>query len=81
MTMEGLSTVSRYTLRFFDIEGEPEGAEEIDCASDAQAINTANERAETRSVELWLANRKILWWPARHPHPPRRPHPRAGFTA
>jgi hypothetical protein len=79
MTMEGLSTVSRYTLRFFDTEGEPEGAEEIECASGAEAINTVNERAETRSVELWLANRKILWWPARQPQ--RRPQPRAGFTA
>jgi hypothetical protein len=80
LTAEGLATVPCYTLRFFDDDGEPEETEEIDCASDAEAINAVNDRAETRSVELWLGERKILWWPARHPRP-RRSHPRTGLSS
>jgi hypothetical protein len=69
-------TVSHYTLRFFGDGDESEGTEEIDCATDAEAINAVNDRAETRAVELWEGDRRILWWPARRRAPVRRPGPR-----
>jgi hypothetical protein len=64
--------VARYTLRFFDEAHEPDGSEDLECASDGEAINAVNDRAETRAVELWLGARKILWWPARRPRPAAR---------
>lgn len=70
-----------YTLRFFGDGDEPEATEEIDCATDGEAINAVNDRAEMRAVELWQGDRKILWWPARQVRPPRRPGPRTPFTS
>ncbi|MBV8684655.1 MAG: hypothetical protein JO111_17405 [Caulobacteraceae bacterium] len=68
-----------YTLRFFVQGDEPEGSEEIDCATDAEAINAVNDRADTRAIELWQADRMILWWPARRRLPTRRKGPRTPF--
>jgi hypothetical protein len=76
---EGVSTVSRYTLRFFGDGGEPQGTEEVDCESDGEAINAVNDRADPRATELWQANRRILCWPASQHRHARHPRPRLRF--
>jgi hypothetical protein len=70
--------VPRYTLRFFGDGDETVGIEEIDSATDAEAINAVNDKAETRPVELWQDDRKLLCLPARR-REPRRAGPRTPF--
>jgi hypothetical protein len=81
LTTEGRQTVPLYTLHFFAEGDEPAGSEEIDCATDGEAINTVNERAEDRAVELWQDGRRILWWPAKRRASPRRDGARTPFNS
>jgi hypothetical protein len=67
--------VPLYTLHFFAEGDKPAGSEDIDCATDGEAINAVNDRAESRAVELWQGGRRILWWPAHRPLSPRRQRP------
>ena len=69
-----------YTLRFFVDGDEPKWSEDIECATDGEAINAVNDRADTRAIQLWQGERMILWWPARSRIPTRWRPPRTRFT-
>lgn len=73
--------VPLYTLRFFVDSDEPAASEEIECATDGEAINAVNDRGDSRAIQLWQGERMILWWPARPNLPTRRHRPRAPFTS
>lgn len=53
-----------YSVQFFDGQGRQTAWEEIECASDAEAINAMLDAAAGRAVELWRGDRKLIWWPA-----------------
>ncbi|MBV8683042.1 MAG: hypothetical protein JO111_09230 [Caulobacteraceae bacterium] len=53
-----------YSVHFFDGDGREDSWEELDCASEAEAINTMLDHATGRSAELWAGDRCLLWWPA-----------------
>lgn len=53
-----------YSVHFFDGEGRESAWEEIECASEAEAINAILDASAGRGAELWLADRKLIWWPA-----------------
>ena len=52
--------MTRYTLSFLDSQGRALQSESLDCATDAEAINALHDRRETRHVQLWRENQKIL---------------------
>ena len=69
--------MTRYTLSFSDTQGRATNVEELDCASDAEAINALHDRAWGRPAELWRGDDKILSLPGRpRPHHPRVAGPR-----
>lgn len=53
-----------YTVHLFDTEGRPTSWEEMECASEAEAINATLDTADGRAVELWRGDRRLMWWPA-----------------
>jgi hypothetical protein len=57
-----------YCLHFFDDAGSPTSREELDCASDAEAINESLDRAAGKAVELWCGDRKLIRWAAAPDH-------------
>ena len=69
--------MSRYTVAFLDDRGEAFRSELLDCATEAEAINTLQDRAGQHRVQLWLEDQTILELPktARPPRP-HGPHPR-----
>jgi hypothetical protein len=52
-----------YSVHFFDGEGRETAWEEIECASDAEAINATLDAAAGRAAELWFGDRRLIWWP------------------
>jgi hypothetical protein len=81
LTTKGRQTVPLYTLHFFAEGDKPAGFEEIDCATDGEAINAVNDRDEDRAVELWQGERRILGWPAQRRPSSRRRGPRTSFNS
>ncbi|HEY2048368.1 MAG TPA: hypothetical protein VGH03_03440 [Caulobacteraceae bacterium] len=69
-----------YSVHFFDGEGRETSWEEIECASDAEAINATLDAAAGRPAELWLGDRRLIWWPGEpnrsRPSPARPRAPR-----
>jgi hypothetical protein len=53
-----------YSVHFFDGEGRQTAWEEIECASEAEAINAMLDASAGRGAELWLTDRKLMSWPA-----------------
>jgi hypothetical protein len=67
-----------YSVHFFDGEGRETSWEEIECASDAEAINATLDAAAGRAAELWLGDRRLIWWPGEaHRSRPSPVRPRA----
>ncbi len=50
----------RYVLYLVDGDVRCAHGDEFECASDAEAINTALDRAGGRAMELWDGERKVL---------------------
>lgn len=57
--------MSRYTLHFFDDDGECEEIRHLDCRSDGEAINALHDQADSRPTELWRDETPILCRPGR----------------
>jgi hypothetical protein len=53
-----------YSVHYFDGAGREDTWEELDCASEAEAINTMLDHAKGRAAELWDEDRRLIWWPA-----------------
>ena len=53
-----------YSVHFFDGDGREGTWEELECASEAEAINSMLDHAAGRSAELWRGDRRLIWWPA-----------------
>ena len=66
-----------YSIHFFDGDGRETAWEEIECASEAEAINAMLDASAGRGAELWLADRKLMWWPADGRTRPQTARPRA----
>ena len=64
--------MSRYTLSFVDDRGDALWSELLDCATEAEAINTLQDRAGLYRVQLRLEDQTILEIPG--DSRPRRPH-------
>jgi hypothetical protein len=53
-----------YRLYFFDTKGRLRQTVALDCTTDDDAMSAALDRADGRSMELWMERRVVATFPA-----------------
>jgi hypothetical protein len=61
--------MAMYTVHVFDDLAAERLTQDVECASDGEAINKLLDLAGDKSAELWCGDTKVLWWPGRVQRP------------